>query len=177
MGKRMAPWPRGEAGNRPNHEQDADSHCEGSRGPDHVLAQHARIDTSDQNAAGVRAASIRESTKDGGRAAVQQPPGVPGTTAVACDGLYEGVYADIYQRKPSTSGNNYHTSSSTSAPKRNPRPGCQTTSSTDSWRYVLFSLLGKRIGWMLTHACRVATNRALCSWSEDKPTTRFGVYS
>lgn len=51
----------------------------GSRDPDHVLAQSPRFNASDKNAAGIRAASIRESTKDGGRSTLQQPPGIPGT--------------------------------------------------------------------------------------------------
>jgi hypothetical protein len=36
--------------------QEADGNYTGSRDPDHVFAQHAGIPTSDQNAAGIRAA-------------------------------------------------------------------------------------------------------------------------
>ena len=53
-----------------DHKQNADCYRTGSRDPDHVLAEHARIHTSDENAAGIRAASIRESNKDSGCAAV-----------------------------------------------------------------------------------------------------------
>jgi len=56
-----------------------DNDFTGPRNPDHVLAEHARIHASDENAAGIRAASIRESTQNSRCAAVQQSSGVPGT--------------------------------------------------------------------------------------------------
>jgi hypothetical protein len=60
----------------------------GTRDPDHVHPEHARLDHSHQDEAGVRAPPLRFKAQDRRRPHLQQPCRIPGTCPLVAASIY-----------------------------------------------------------------------------------------
>jgi hypothetical protein len=60
----------------------------GTRDPDHVHLEHARLDHSHQDEAGVRAPPLRFKAQDRRRPHLQQPCRIPGTCPLVAASIY-----------------------------------------------------------------------------------------